>query len=99
MMKENNIINISENKTIYKLGWAVIFLFWIYFLYFGFKYIPYTFLVEIPAILILFWVVILIITGILSYAFVWIFFIDKILGPEATKKRKERRDKNARRQT
>ena len=91
-MKENNIIHISENKLGYKLGWTVLFLFWIYFLYLGFKYIPYTFLVEVPTILILLWIIILILSAIVSYTFVWIFFIDKILGPEATKKRKERRN-------
>lgn len=86
-MKENNIIHISENKTIYRFGWAILFIIWIYLLYLGFKYIPYTFLVEIPMILISFWIIILILTGILTYTFVWIFLIDKILGPEATKKR------------
>ncbi len=90
-MEEKNIIHISENKLVYKLGWVVLFLFWIYFMYLGFKYIPYTFLVEIPAILILFWFIILILTGILSYTFVWIFLIDNILGSEATKKREQRR--------
>ena len=89
-MKETNIVHIKENQTLYKIAWYFVFLFWIYLLYLGFKYIPYTFLVELPIVLISFWVVILILTGILAYSFVWIFFIDKILGPEATKKRKER---------
>ena len=89
-MKENNINHIKENKVIYKLGWTILFIFWICFIYLGFKYIPYTFLVEIPAILILLWVALVILSGIVSYTFVWIFCIDKILGPEATKKRKER---------
>ncbi len=88
-MKENNIIHISENKVVYKSGWIILFLIWIYFLYLGFKYVPYTFLVETPGILISFWIVVLILTGILSYTFVWIFLIDKILGPEATNRRKK----------
>ena len=91
-MKENNIIHISENKTIYRFGWAILFIIWIYFTYLGFKYIPYTFLVEIPELLILFWIIELILAGIVSYSFVWIFLIDKILGPEATKKRNKNKE-------
>ncbi len=92
-MNENNIISISENKVVYKLGWTIMFIFWVCYLYLGFKYVPYTFLVENPIILISFWSIILILTGILSYNFVWIFLIDIILGSEATKKRKQRSDK------
>ena len=77
-MKISEIEFIHHNKIPIRLLWGLFAAIYIYFLYIGFKYIPYTFLVKNPIPFIGLWIIILLMTNGLTYSGVYILFIDEI---------------------
>lgn len=69
---------IYNNKLLIRALWGLFTIVYIYFLYIGFKYIPYTFLVKNQMPFIGLWIIILLMTNGLTYLGVYILFIDEI---------------------
>ena len=77
-MKTIDIEFIYERKGLFRIVWVIFGIIYTYFLVLGFKYIPYTFLVENSVSLIAFWALLVVMTNIFVYLGVYILFIEKI---------------------
>ena len=90
-MKTNDIEFIYEHKRLFRIVWSIFGIIYAYFIVLGFKYIPYTFLVENSLSLIAFWVLLLVMTNIFVYLGVYILFIEEIYKRRFENGRKKRR--------
>ena len=80
-MNEETLKHIQKFKYGYMAVWVGLFIFYAWLLVQGFKYVGYLFLVE-PigrAAISMLWASLIFLTAILSWTFVWVFFIDEII--------------------
>ena len=77
-MKSIDIEFIYKRKGLFRIVWVLFGIVYAYFMVLGFKYIPYTFLVENSSSLIAFWLLLLAMTNIFVYLGVYILFIEEI---------------------
>jgi len=89
-MNENNLKHIQENKLIYRTFWFFGFISWLYLTYNSLRFVGYVWFIKNPELIMILWLMDIILTMVLVWTAVWIFWIDMILGPEATNKRKSR---------
>jgi len=89
-MKSIDIEFIYKRKGLFRIVWVLFGIVYAYFMVLGFKYIPYTFLVENSLSLIAFWVLLIVMTNIFVYLGVYILFIEKIYGRRFNNGRKRK---------
>lgn len=77
-MEYEKIKFIYNNQFLFLGAWYALAGLWVFFMGLGYKYISYTFIVEDPLPFFLLWACIVVLTGLLSYSAVYIFFVEKI---------------------